>query len=218
MAFDYGTGGALGLGFRAVEAVGNPFSAEGWATIRLTTAEVSARARIWGNRLIGNVDRAEQIGRDIAELRVARLHVDELQGVNVNLTSVAYRTPGQGQTVVFNPEIDVVADSAWIQVKASAVPGRSARFNLAQAEYTAMGSPTGRSIYYVEPGAGYRNVVRDILGAGVTEVRPLTPALRGTEPFPLPSGGTLGLPAARMPWFLLSPDSTPPGPNGASTK
>ena len=218
VAFDYILGGGLGLGGRFIEAVGNPFSRAGWNTIRLNTAEASARLRMWANYITGNIQRALQIGRDIAELRVARLHARELQGINIRQDSLVYRKPGEGQTVVFNPEIDVVTKSAWIQVKASGVPGRAAGFNLAQAEYTALGAPTGRSIYYVEPGRGYRNVVRDILATGVSEVRPLTPALRGTEPLPLPFGGTSGLPAARAPWFLLAPNSTPTGGSKSSVK
>jgi RHS repeat-associated protein len=211
MASDYALGGALGLGFRALEAVGNPFSRAGWNTIRTTLAEARVQARVWWNQAAGRGARAEQLGRDIAEIRVRRLNAAELQDANYKPESLAFRVPGEGQRVVFRPEIDVVTDSAWIQVKASAVPGRAARFDLAQAEYTALGSPTGRSIFYVEPGAGYRNVVRDLLRAGVSEVRPLTPALRGIEPFPLPFQGLLGLPVARVPWTSLLPDEVPSG-------
>lgn len=113
--------------------------------------------------------------------------------------------------MVFNPEIDVVVDSAWIQVKAGAVPGRAARFNLPQAEYTAAASPTGRSIYDVEPGSGYPGARRDLLAAGVSEVRPLTPELRGYAPFPLPFQGLLGLPLVRVPWSGPFADSAPQG-------
>jgi RHS repeat-associated protein len=210
---DYALGGALGVGFRVVEAVGNPFSRTGWNTVRTTTAEAALRARIWANRVTGNFSRAEQLGRDIAEIRVGRLHASELQEVGRELESLAFRIPGEGQRVVFGPEIDAVTDSAWIQVKASGVPGRAARIDLAQAQYTAAGSPTGRSIFYVEPRPGYPvppAIVRDLRAVGVTEVHPLTPALRGTEPFPLPFQGLLGLPAARVPWAVL-PWAAPSG-------
>ena len=207
MAQDYALGGGIGLGFRGLEAVGgNPFSSTGWKTIKLSLTETNMQARALGNRLVGNAERAQQIGRDIAEIRVARWHADELQmrfwqtKPNLKLESLPYREPGAGQTVVFNPEVDVPTNTAWTQVKASGVPGRAARFNLAQAQYTAAGSPTGRSIYYVEPGSGYPNVERDLLKAGVSEVRPLTPFLRGTAPFPLPFRGASGVSTL---WRLL---------------
>ena len=211
MATDYAFGGVLSVGFRAVEAVGNPFSRAGWNTIRMTVAEARVQAQVWWNQVAGRGARAEQLGRDIAEIRVARLHAGELQDLNVTQDSLAFRIPGEGQRVVWNPEVDVVVDSAWIQVKASGAPGRAAGFGLAQAEYTAWGSPTGRSIFYVEPGVGYPGVARDLLRAGVSEVRPLTPGLRGTAPFPLPFRGLLGLPAARVPWLGLVPDQAPSG-------
>ncbi len=219
VTFDYASGGTLGLGGRFIEAVGNPFSRAGWNTIRLTTAEASARARIWVNYARGNTQRASQIGRDIAELRVARAHAEALQEINFKPASIVYREPGGGQNVVFSPEIDVVTDSAWIQVKASGVAGKSPKsIGIPQAKYTALGSPTGRSIYYVEPGPGYRLQERELIKAGISEVRPLTPDLRGAAPFPLPYGGTSGLPATRFPGFLLAPERTPSGGSKSSVK
>jgi RHS repeat-associated protein len=218
VAFDYASGGTLGLGGRFIEAVGNPFSRAGQNTIRMTTAEAKARVRMWVNYAIGKTEKASGIGRHIADLRVARLHAGELQGVNVKLDSVVYRKPGGGQVVVINPEFDVVTDTARIEVKASGKLGKAAGLELPQAEYYVYAKPTKPTIYYVEPGRGYRNVVRDLLSAGVSEVRPLTPGLRGTAPFPLPFGGTSGLPYTQFSPFFLLPQSTPSGGSKSSVK
>ncbi len=225
MATDYVFGAGLSGGFRALEAISYPSTWSGrWWTVRLSVREAGIRTQMRYQRIIGNANRAEQLGRDIADVRVQRLHADELRDANVQLDSLVYQIPGEGQWVVFNPEIDAVTNSAWIQVRAGEVPGRTPmwqrglRGSGAQALYTAYGSPTRRSIYYVEQGEGYLKYARRLLERGISEVRPLTPPLRGTEPFPLPFGGASGIPAARMPWFLLTPDSTPPGGGATSGK
>jgi RHS repeat-associated protein len=234
--FDYATGGALGLVFRAVEAIGNPFSKGGWTTIRMNLAEASARIKSFGWRQLGGVgyqpqastERAAGYLREIPEFRVRRLFGETLQDPLPQGSSAVWREPGPlppkaggfnqnpelnlgGQWVVFNPEVDVPADSSWIEVK-------TGRVDMWQARYLVGSSPSGRVIYYVSPRAGLSGVVRDLYAAGVSEVRTLTPALLGAKPFPLPFAGTLGYSAGELPLFLLDPNTRATPMAGSGTR
>jgi hypothetical protein len=88
VTFDYLTGGAFGLGFRAIEAVGNPFSRAGWNTVKMNVAEANARVRALGWRLAGSSERAAAAMREVPEFRVGRLHAPELRSTQVRPDSV----------------------------------------------------------------------------------------------------------------------------------
>jgi hypothetical protein len=163
---------------------------------------------------------AGDFSRRIAVARVGRIHAAELEEIHFHPRGegqLVYQVPGGGQRVVLGPEADVWTNSPVIQVKVGGAPGRTPspqtrRLTVAeggQAEYTAHGF-SRPSIYYVELGQRrkdwnqFSTWVEDLLEVGISEVRPIGPTLRGTEPFPLPFRGMLGV----LPWFPIGPNTT----------
>jgi hypothetical protein len=218
---DFATGGTVGVGFRAAEAVGNPFTRAGQWRLKLTSKETYLRARQAYERHVRiNPQGFRQAGERIAETRVQRLHAEELLKINAMFESLAFQVPGFQQSgrfeipsgqMVTRAEIDAVTESGWIQVKT----GKG--FDQFQAYYTSYGSPTGRSIFYVEH-YEHRQLVGQLHNLGVSEVRPLTPSLRCSEPFPLPYRGATGVTAAKVPWGFITRESGRLGSGAAGKK